>query len=260
MHWWGGGWREMLSYSKSQTKWERLTSFSWVWWVRLRFSESPVSGGRRVKKLKERKKGINRVDFTPHSTIQSYGLACDGDGQEGRFELTLIWVFEMATHSTVLAWRIPGMGKPGGLPSMELQRVGHTWGDLAAAAAASIWNWRGPSLRNRCSQPQWLKHYEFLPRCHKGTISYWESGVEVAGFGVLFHIYIPINGDFSINRLLLKKVIWRSEGNKMSTRVRWVAMRWQDWDTFLGDGHCPEEVAFGLKSLCEELMSSELCW
>ena len=32
---------------------------------------------------------------------------------------------EMATHSSVLAWRIPGRGKPGGLPSMGLHRVGH---------------------------------------------------------------------------------------------------------------------------------------
>jgi len=32
---------------------------------------------------------------------------------------------EMATHSSVLAWRIPGMGEPSGLPSMELHRVGH---------------------------------------------------------------------------------------------------------------------------------------
>ena len=31
----------------------------------------------------------------------------------------------MATHSTVLAWRIPGMGEPGGLPSKGLHRVGH---------------------------------------------------------------------------------------------------------------------------------------
>ena len=42
---------------------------------------------------------------------------------------------EMATHSSVLAWRIPGMGEPGGLPSMGLYRVGHDWSDLAAAAA-----------------------------------------------------------------------------------------------------------------------------
>ena len=32
---------------------------------------------------------------------------------------------EMATHSSVLAWRIPGMGEPGGLPSMGSRRVGH---------------------------------------------------------------------------------------------------------------------------------------
>ena len=44
---------------------------------------------------------------------------------------------KMATHSSVLAWRIPGMGEPGGLPSMESHRVGHDWSDLAAAAAAA---------------------------------------------------------------------------------------------------------------------------
>ena len=39
---------------------------------------------------------------------------------------------EMTTHSSVLAWRIPGTGEPGGLPSMGLHRVGHDWSDLAA--------------------------------------------------------------------------------------------------------------------------------
>ena len=42
---------------------------------------------------------------------------------------------EMATHSSVLAWRIPGTGKPGGLPSLGSHRVGHDWSDLAAVAA-----------------------------------------------------------------------------------------------------------------------------
>ena len=46
---------------------------------------------------------------------------------------------EMATHSSVLAWKIPGMKEPGGLPSMGLHRVGHDWGNLAAAAAAIIY-------------------------------------------------------------------------------------------------------------------------
>ena len=37
----------------------------------------------------------------------------------------------MATHSSVLAWRIPGTGEPGGLPSMGSHRVGHNWSNLA---------------------------------------------------------------------------------------------------------------------------------
>ena len=45
---------------------------------------------------------------------------------------------EMATHSSVLAWRIPGTGEPGGLPSLGSHRVGHNWSDLAAAAAAVL--------------------------------------------------------------------------------------------------------------------------
>ena len=42
----------------------------------------------------------------------------------------------MATHSSVLAWRMLGMGQSGGLAFMGSHRVGHDWGDLAAAAAA----------------------------------------------------------------------------------------------------------------------------
>ena len=56
----------------------------------------------------------------------------------------------MATHSSVLAWRIPGKGEPGGLPSMGSHRVRHDWSNLAAAAAAEgfvcrgvtqLWTW-----------------------------------------------------------------------------------------------------------------------
>ena len=42
----------------------------------------------------------------------------------------------VATHSSVLAWRIPGMGEPGGLPSLGSHRVRHDESDLAAAAAS----------------------------------------------------------------------------------------------------------------------------
>ena len=46
---------------------------------------------------------------------------------------------EMATHSSVLAWRIPGTGEPGGLPSVGSHRVGHDWSDLAAEQLCEWW-------------------------------------------------------------------------------------------------------------------------
>ena len=52
---------------------------------------------------------------------------------------------EMATHSSVLAWRIPGTVEPGGLPSMGSHRVGHDWSDLAAAAAV-VYNVEHPFM------------------------------------------------------------------------------------------------------------------
>ena len=49
----------------------------------------------------------------------------------------------METHSSVLAWRIPGTGEPGGLPSMGSHRVGHDWSDLACiwVNVASVFMW-----------------------------------------------------------------------------------------------------------------------
>ena len=54
-----------------------------------------------------------------------FSLSCTGEG--------------MATHSSVLAWRIPETGKPSGLPLMGSHRVGHDWSDLAAAAVWSVY-------------------------------------------------------------------------------------------------------------------------
>ena len=53
---------------------------------------------------------------------------------------------EMTTHSSVLAWRIPGTGEPGGLPSLGSHRVGHDCSDLAAAAAATEFLVHGQSI------------------------------------------------------------------------------------------------------------------
>ena len=54
---------------------------------------------------------------------------------------------EMATHSSTLAWRIPGTEEPGGLPSMGSHRVGHDWRDLAATAARLSNTGLKPSVR-----------------------------------------------------------------------------------------------------------------
>ena len=53
---------------------------------------------------------------------------------------------EMTTHSSVLAWRIPGTGEPGGLLSMGSHRVGHDGSDLPAAAAALLYGYTTVSL------------------------------------------------------------------------------------------------------------------
>ena len=45
---------------------------------------------------------------------------------------------KMATHSSILAWRIPGTEEPSGLPSMGSHRVGHDGSDLAVAAAPAL--------------------------------------------------------------------------------------------------------------------------
>ena len=53
---------------------------------------------------------------------------------------------EMATHSSILAWRMPGTEEPGGLPSMGSDRVRHYWSGLAAAAAAAFCWFFGESV------------------------------------------------------------------------------------------------------------------
>ena len=76
---------------------------------------------------------------------------------------------EMATHSSVLAWRIPGMGEPGELPSVGSHRVGHDWNDLAVAAARKKWwEWRKGSFL--LSLPYSPEELDFkLIECISGT-------------------------------------------------------------------------------------------
>ena len=67
---------------------------------------------------------------------------------------------EMATHSSVLAWRIPGTGEPGGLPSMGLHRVGHDWSDLAATAAGLCLQCRRPAFNPWVGKIPWRRKWQ----------------------------------------------------------------------------------------------------
>ena len=58
----------------------------------------------------------------------------------------------MATRSSILAWRIPGIEEPSGLPSMGLHRVGHDWINLAAAAVAAM---KGKGSHSVVSDSSW---------------------------------------------------------------------------------------------------------
>ena len=85
---------------------------------------------------------------------------------------------EMATHSSVLAWRIPGTGEPGGLPSMGSHRVGHDWSDLAAAfhwislkihSISLKWNSSKGHFGKKMDELDWLNVY----RCCK--VKWWRN-------------------------------------------------------------------------------------
>ena len=95
----------------------------------------------------------------------------------------------MATHSSVLAWRIPGMGEPDGLPSMGLHRVGYDWSDLAAAAAA----W----FNSHQNQSFWVAfthslNTNFSYEKEKKEILFPVSLVRIAGTEILFITVLPV--------------------------------------------------------------------
>ena len=97
---------------------------------------------------------------------------------------------EMATHSSVLAWKIPGTGKPGRLPSMGSHRVRHDWSDLAAAATGTIpaiskGVWKTAHVPDKLAIPRNLYPFPrapvtYLPLISKSSstaLSHWEEGV-----------------------------------------------------------------------------------
>ena len=97
---------------------------------------------------------------------------------------------EIASHSSVLAWRIPGMGEPGGLSSMGLHRVGQDWSDLAAAAESV--NQFENNCRLRIIEPfQSINMYTF-PLIRPSLISLSKFRLFVFSIEILHTFYICI--------------------------------------------------------------------
>ena len=109
-----------------------------LWSVELLFSRSVMSGSLQPHELQHAR--------LPCSLLSSRRTRLS--------DFTFTFHFhalekEMATCSSVLAWKTPGMVEPDGLPSMGSHRVGHDWSDLAAAAelAETHVHWVGDAIQ-----------------------------------------------------------------------------------------------------------------
>ena len=94
----------------------------------------------------------------------------------------------MATHSSVLAWRIPGTEEPGGLPSVGSHRVGHDWSDLAAGRALG-WAFLPNMELGSCWW--WLVGGSFWQQLQRASVNFrggLGSGFHVYGLGAGLHI------------------------------------------------------------------------
>ena len=86
----------------------------------------------------------------------------------------------MATHSSVLAWRIPGTGEPGGLPSMGSHGVGHDWSDLAATHFL---------LNASLISPIWIEHSSPMLRKETKQRNSQRRAFLYLVFCVFYHIW-----------------------------------------------------------------------
>ena len=107
----------------------------------------------------------------------------------------------MATHSSVLAWRIPGTGEPGELPSMGSRGVRHDWSDLAAAAqyimTTSVVTYRCESWTIKKAECQRINTFELW--CCRRLL-----GVPWTARRSNQSIAKEINPEYSLERLMLK--------------------------------------------------------
>ena len=115
---------------------------------------------------------------------------------------------EMATHSSILAWRIPWTKKPGRLQSMGSQRVGHDW----ATGTHSLMMYVCVSAKSLQSDPLWLYGAQQAPLST-------DSPGKTTGVGchVLLHGIFPTQGS---NSCLLFLLHWRADSLPLAAPVK----------------------------------------
>ena len=107
---------------------------------------------------------------------------------------------EMAAHSSLLAWRIPGTGEPGGLPSMGSHRVGHDWSDLAAAY--SPWGCKESDLTEQLSLSLCVTDSRSIHVSTNGPILFQYLWVisTVYMYHISIHLSLSLTTDISLHK------------------------------------------------------------
>ena len=151
-----------VRHSVLQGTWWYRSLNSWIFFSSIQFSRSVM---------------YNSV--TPWITARRASLSTT-NSQSSPNDFTFTFHFhalekEIATHSSVLAWRIPGTGEPGGLLSMGSHRVRHNWSDLAAAAMHQVGDAIQPSHPLLSPSPRAPN-----PSQHQGLFQWVNSSHEVA--------------------------------------------------------------------------------
>ena len=119
---------------------------------------------------------------------------------------------EMATHSSVLAWRIPGTGEPGGLLSMGSHRVGHDWSDLAVAAKWVSFETRIQQVNVIAEPEKYILHkrdvrYQSPFNFRRRSVIWWKmtSSLGSFQFSMKLHVYFLAMGE---NIYKIGKMVW----------------------------------------------------
>ena len=164
----------------------------------------------------------------------------------------------MATHSSIRAWRIPGTGEPGGLPSMGPHRVRHDWSDLAAAAAVAVHNltqryfyWPLKYIFPTCNYTMVNRQTRWLPGRKKISLTEETNDQK-------FSQVPPLTNDQEMDQLETNIQGLRSALVKVSSHTRWMGL-WLNYTLRKENIHRPLLNALYIlfKSYCIKTQSSK---